>query len=1178
MRYTIQTIMKRTTLLSFLFLLCYSVFSQNIDGGYCQGLVNVVPDTGFEFKTGFKHINPSPNLGFWRLNIVPQRLSTGLQEVQVALNFSIDQPSVIRGHNANGGETLYKLSDFNTTIKGSMDFIIEGTYTDPTTGKQYTFKNKKYVSALGNSTINGGLFTYGPDIVNTMARLKITQEPDPLATFLNTFKVKVTSIKAISRHYQGFASMDTELGKRLKQKKTEAENITQADVYLRQGHVQYGIRDYQGAKELYQKAYALNKSPETFQLIEEADKANKAEQERLKNESTETNNNGSISGSSPVLTSTSPSSTQTNKTTTAQNKNTASTQNVSKSSTASNDIYDKAEQAGKTLEQMEYEREAYQRQQKEKLQQATNPGGYYMEKSGLNAYFDAQHERLNKEAAEKEAREEREWLAQKRREERAYREAQQKAEEWRNNKQAELKNKRESRLADYNAKGGETNYNFKYNAWKTYATQEMHQINKFLTRYGSYAIGFQYPENNCEYVEAIEYIQNATMPNDYKDILIRNVLKIRYEYYKFYMDNAYINENWKTNRDNLYYNTSYATCGNYLDDMASTIKKGKEYSGYGYIENIGAMEFEIKAYDELHLTDWEKNPRIPMGSVNVTASYKDEIKASDIHIKDKDLSSKGSVWENFHLKPYKWSQGYFSPSITRKKSDNVILWHQPEAIKSEIDKYLSYYDIKQTYRLNSIPDELRMAWFNYHTGHYESAYNHYMRYITLAYGSFHEFKKASNERDIIHTHGIFNSSYGEDPSLATLLGAVLFMEAGLYDEAFHQLDLLRTLNIDNKSIYGNTRNAISETIEKLSNQMYYRMGAYNKMTLPKDEAQIKEELKYIDNLFDPVVPSTSKRTMSTAEKKFAQGNSKVMYLHFKDYPIKAHALLKLGNEKMSKKLFDPIYKYSLKKGSFSGTNVDIEAFKEVVHTLYPSSKDKIQYKLILGYDVSNLILFTYGKGPNKDIYLNINVIDIPQGFTQFDLEYFTYNKTPSHSKIFNPNYISKTLSDLSNNADWETLKAHISNHNGVKQDFEELYNQMEALYKSVRLEPNDEALEFLTNYIQIGVALAKFYDMVPVIAEKQRLFPESKNTMVEENLTVLMSPRSLNSGDALNEYLTSKSKNGMFTASPGKEYFENEVKNSEHLKSALNTYLSIWSRDKVASPMIPYLYSLYGTP
>lgn len=1169
--------MKRTTLLPLLFLLCYSAISQSIDGGYGQGLINLVPDTGFEFKNGFKYINPSPNLGFWRLNIVPQRLSTGLQEVQVALNFSIDQPTVIRGQNANGGETLYKPSDFNTTIKGSMNFIIEGTYTDPTTGKQYTFENKKYVSELGSSTINSGLFTYGPDIVNAMARLKITQEADPLAAFLNTFKVKVTSIKAISRNYQGFASMDNELGKRLEQKKTEAEHKTQTEAYLRQGHVQYGIRDYQGAKELYQKAYALNKSPETLQLIEDADKALKAEQERLKNESTETNNNGSTSVSSPILTSTSPSSTQTNKTNTTQNKNTTSTQNTKKANTASNDIYNKAEQAGKTLEQMEYEREAYQRQQKEKLQQATNPGGYYMEKSGLNAYFDAQHERLNKEAAEKETREEREWLAKKRREERAYREAQQKAEEWRNNKQEELKNKRESRLAEYNTKGGETNYNFKYKAWKTYATQEMHQINTFLTRYGSYAIGFQYPENNCEYVEAIQYIQNATMPNDYKDILIRNVLKIRYEYYKFYMDNAYIYENWKTNRDNLYYNTSYATCGNYLDDIASTIKKGKEYSGYGYIENIGAMEFEIKAYDELNLTSWEKNPRIPIGSVNVTASYKDEIKASDIHIKDKDLSSKGSVWESFHLKPYKWSQGFYSPSITRKKSDNVVLWNQPEAIKSEMEKYLSYYDIKRTFRLNSIPDELRMAWFNYHTGNHESAYNHYMRYITLAYGSFQEFKKASNEKDIIHT-SIFNSSYGDDKNLSTLLGAVLFMEAGLYDDAFHQLDLLKTLNIDNKSTYGNTRNAITEAIEKLSNQIYYRKGAYSNIKLPKDEVQIKEDFKYIDQLFDPVVPSTSKRSMSTAEKKFAQGNSKVMYLLFKDYPIKAHALLKLGNEKMAKKLFEPIYKYSLKKGSFSGTNVDIEAFKEVVNMLYPSSKDKIQYKLISGYDVTNLILFTYEKGPNKDIYLNINDIDIPQGFTQFDLEYFIYNKTHNHTKAFNPNYISKTLSDLDKNDEWEVLKTQISKHNGSKQDLEKLYNQMDALFKSAKLEPNDEALEFLTIYIQFGVALAKFYDMVPVIAEKQRLFPESKNTMVEENLAVLMSPRSLNSGDSLNEYLISKSKNGMFTAFPRKEYFENEVKNSEHLKNALNTYLSIWSRDKVASPMIPYLYSLYAKP
>lgn len=407
--------MKRTTLLPLLFLLCYSAFSHSIDGGYSQGLVNLVPDTGFEFKNGFKYINPSPSLGFWRLSIVPQRLSTGLQEVQVALNFSIDQPTDIRGNNANGGEALYKPSDFSATVRGSMNFIIEGTYTDPTTNKQYTFENKKYVSELGSSTINSGLFTYGPDIVNTMARLKITQEADPLAAFLNTFKVKVTSIKAISRNYQGFASMDNELGKRLEQKKTEAENKMQAEAYLRQGHVQYGIRDYQGAKELYQKAYALNKSPETLQLVEDADKALKAEQERLKNESAETNNNGSTSVSSPILTSTSPSSTQTNKNNAVQNKNTTSTQNTKKTNKASNDIYSKAEQAGKTLEQMKYEREAYQRQQRDKLRYATNPGAYYLERSGIWNNYNSMLNSIAKQNSREQGALDRQWNDEQRR-------------------------------------------------------------------------------------------------------------------------------------------------------------------------------------------------------------------------------------------------------------------------------------------------------------------------------------------------------------------------------------------------------------------------------------------------------------------------------------------------------------------------------------------------------------------------------------------------------------------------------------------------------------------------------------------------------------------------------------------------------------------------------------------
>src|SRR5690606_28957768 len=155
-------------------------------------------------------------------------------------------------------------------------------------------------------------------------------------------------------------------------------------------------------------------------------------------------------------------------------------QSNSGSNKASNDIYDKAETAGKTLEQMEYEREAYQRQQQEKLQQATNPGGYYMEKSGVNAYFDAQHARLNKEAAEKEAREEREWLAKKRREEREYREAQQREEEYRKQREAENKRiaseQKQTKDSHYAALGGEANFNAKRKTFSANAAKKMETI------------------------------------------------------------------------------------------------------------------------------------------------------------------------------------------------------------------------------------------------------------------------------------------------------------------------------------------------------------------------------------------------------------------------------------------------------------------------------------------------------------------------------------------------------------------------------------------------------------------------------------------------------------------------------------------------------------------------------
>ncbi|WP_417358014.1 hypothetical protein [Flavobacterium sp.] len=405
-----------------------------VNGGSGQGLVSLVPDNGFEFKSGFKNINPETNLGFWRLRILPERLSTGLQEVKVAFEFSIDKPVKIRGDNSSGGEMLYNPSDFQVVLSGSMNFIIEGQYTDPITEKQYTFNNKKYVSQLGNSTINGGLFTYGPEIVTAIGKLKITQEADPLAAFLSKFKVQVTSIKAVSRNLRGFKDLDNKIGKLLETGKREAENKAQADSYLRQGHVQYGIADYKGAKELYQKAYLLNKDPKTLALVEDADKAilNKAEQERLQKETTEKQakeNNVSQASPNTSLTQTTTKSNNNTASTSSSNqsnKNTAS-KNTSNSNTTSNS--NRKEETTKTYEQMLYEREVYQRQQKEKLQQATNPGGYYMEKSGVNAYFDAQNERIKKEYAEKEAREEREWLARKRREEAEERRLQQEYEE-----------------------------------------------------------------------------------------------------------------------------------------------------------------------------------------------------------------------------------------------------------------------------------------------------------------------------------------------------------------------------------------------------------------------------------------------------------------------------------------------------------------------------------------------------------------------------------------------------------------------------------------------------------------------------------------------------------------------------------------------------------------------------
>lgn len=263
------------------FVICsITVYSQSIvNGGSGQGMINLVPDNGFVPKNGFKNIKPDGSLGFWRLRILPERLSTALQEIQVTYEFSIDQPTTIRGYNANGGEIFYDPADFQITIAGSMDFVIKGHYTDPSTGKQHTFEDKRYISKLGNTVTKGALFTYGPEMVSAMVKLKeITQEAITLEVFLQKFKVRVTSIEAVSRHYSGFSDLDIKIGRMLDKKREEAKfNTLLADA---QNAESFGRMDE--AIQKYEEAYKIKQDPVVKAKIEELKAKKQTEAEAAK--------------------------------------------------------------------------------------------------------------------------------------------------------------------------------------------------------------------------------------------------------------------------------------------------------------------------------------------------------------------------------------------------------------------------------------------------------------------------------------------------------------------------------------------------------------------------------------------------------------------------------------------------------------------------------------------------------------------------------------------------------------------------------------------------------------------------------------------------------------------------------------------------------------------------------
>jgi len=158
-----------------------------------------------------------------------------------------------------------------------------------------------------------------------------------------------------------------------------------------------------------------------------------------------------------------------------------------------------------TYEQLEYQRQRYQQQEKERIENAVNPGKQFMRESGLNDYFQREMDRIDREYEEKNRREEAERLRRKRE-----REAEERREE----------REREARIAK--REKYESIRKNVYEVYKRYPSGELPtsatRVNTNKLYYFIYAgtIG-GYTGDEIYNGEAIEYVSNVFAIGQYPD-------------------------------------------------------------------------------------------------------------------------------------------------------------------------------------------------------------------------------------------------------------------------------------------------------------------------------------------------------------------------------------------------------------------------------------------------------------------------------------------------------------------------------------------------------------------------------------------------------------------------------------------------------------------------------------
>lgn len=238
---------------------------QQINGGSGQGLMSAILEAPSSEKLkNFKNITPEKGLGWWRVRISAVRFAW--EGLHVVIDYDIDNPSLVYGYTASGGEKSYSLSELGANITGSVKFRITGAYTDLRTKERKTFTKNIAVWKFGKTTSDElELFGYSGSVKDmTMSQL------------LAKLDVRITSIEPIEKHISGYTRADQEVGKIIEKGKKETSLNNQ--IAYAQNAESLGRTD--DAIQYYEDAYKIKQDPVVKAKIDELKKRKQAESKK----------------------------------------------------------------------------------------------------------------------------------------------------------------------------------------------------------------------------------------------------------------------------------------------------------------------------------------------------------------------------------------------------------------------------------------------------------------------------------------------------------------------------------------------------------------------------------------------------------------------------------------------------------------------------------------------------------------------------------------------------------------------------------------------------------------------------------------------------------------------------------------------------------------------------------